>query len=164
MLTNSERAEQAFKKRFVVKSKSANALYPGPYTQRWPDCDPNKYSIVIKGESGLGKTNWLKYQLAHLGGFFYVKGSISALRHYDGSPWIIMDDIRYPEKFKQFLDLMDRENPGRISVSPTGNYDYDVPVAKYVFLTNGELLDDINAMDIYGNVARRMAIFDFKKL
>lgn len=165
MLTNSEKAETAFKRRFVKKRKT-DFKYYGPYTKQWPDCDPNKYSIVIRGESGLGKTNWLKYVLPHLGlgGYFYVKGSISALRHYDGSPWIIMDDIRYPEKFKQFLDLMDRENPGRISVSPTGNYDFDVPEAKYVFLTNGELLDDINTMDIYGNVARRMQIYDFKDL
>lgn len=127
-----------------------SVVYCGPY-KPFPSWDKSK-SLVLTGKAGMGKTQHAKWYCAQNGGFYYVKGRMDKLKHYDGSPWIIFDDIVIPDNWKQWdiNALVDVENGGELPFR-YGNADIPGGVMR-IFITNGQLC----LPDQYGDVARRI--------
>lgn len=127
-------------------------VYYGPY-RKFPEWDEDKFSLLLTGAPGMGKTQHTRAYCKENGGYFYVKGRLDRLKHYDGSPYIIFDDIVVPDSWKQ-VDcnaLVDVENGGELPFR-YGNADLPGGV-KRIFLTNGQLVIPDTG---YGDVERRI--------
>lgn len=154
MMKHADTYERNWKKRFIRAPEPT--VYYGPYPYRIPDSwDWRTHTLVIQGAPGMNKTQWLKYELKHrFGSICYIKGSLSGLKKFEGEDAILLDDVNIPEHFSQFNALMDVENGGAISVSPTGLYDFNMPYGTpRIFITNGYLLDVLSIQA--GDVTRR---------
>lgn len=94
------------------KRKISRTIYDGP----WPLIKWNHISKAIRliGKPGVGKTQWMHWLAMHnYGSYFYCKGSMEAMRHYNGEACVIYDDIKvdkYPNT--EWDDVFDCENGG----------------------------------------------------
>lgn len=99
--------------RKLDSDKFAGKRYYGPYCFQPPKAwDSDIQTLVIVGDKGAGKTQWAKHYCDYQGGFLFCKGSLDALKHYNGQPWIIFDDIRvedYPQMkcWSEVFDVCD---------------------------------------------------------
>lgn len=98
-------------------------LYFGPYNYGMGNHPFNlldemkKRSVFIRGPPGVGKTQYFRYFFAHAQlNYFYVKGTLSRLSHFDNQDVIIFDDVDVGEKFtpSSWNALTDVENGGDI--------------------------------------------------
>lgn len=141
MFQHSAAAEKSFKKRKMTPI--APRLYYGPYQECFSfDEDlfkawiPDEQSLEVIGTAGLGKTQWARYHCAHDGGYFYCKGTLNCLRHYNNEPWIIFDDVTHD--LKDCNALLDVENGGAI---PARYADLFIPPGvKRMFIHNGGMI------------------------
>ena len=135
--------------RLKKKSKFSPTLYYGPY---WPiDWDDKRYTLILEGEPGLGKTQWAKWWGATKGGYFYCKGSLECMKHYAQEPAIIFDDINV-DKCKDLTDVFDVENGGCYEARYQ-NADIPAGVPR-VWLQN----PGVQIPDPYGRIIGRRAI------
>lgn len=130
MAVHGHNIERNIKKR-MRKPVAPPAPYCGPYPHvvDWPE---NK-CLFIWGGAGLGKTQFAKYLL---GEHFYVKGSLEALRHWDGSQPIIFDEWPYNDpKHNQQKVLLDMQDGAYVMLSH--NATVFIPAGtKKVFISN----------------------------
>ena len=94
------------------KRKIMRTHYDGPWPMlAWND---RSKSMRLIGAPGVGKTQWMHWLALHnWGSYFYCKGSMEAMRHYNGEGCIIYDDIKvdkYPKT--EWDDVFDCENGG----------------------------------------------------
>lgn len=103
-------------RRKLDTTKFAATLYYGPYRFKAPaDWDSSKQTLLVTGDVGMGKTQWARHYAEHAGGYFYCKGSLEALKHYKGQPWIIFDDIKVAKyNFDCWTDVFDVSDGGAI--------------------------------------------------
>lgn len=104
------------------KRKIARTTFDGPWPILKWNKKPSDYgdhgmatkALRMIGEPGIGKTQWLQWLALHTwGSYFYCKGSMEAMRHYNGEGCIIYDDIKvekYPKA--EWDDVFDCENGG----------------------------------------------------
>jgi len=111
MLQYAKTAEANFR---TKSARPSELIFLGP-TLPFPEWNQLK-ALILVGSSGLGKTQAAMNFCRHNGGYFYVKGRCDRLKHYNGAPWIILDDIE-PERTWQVNDwcsLLDVENGGSV--------------------------------------------------
>jgi len=115
MCVNGHNIERNLKRKLDA-SKFAATLYYGPYRFEPPaDWDDSKQTLLVTGDVGIGKTQWARHYAEHNGGYFYCKGSLEALKHYKGQPWIIYDDIKVAKyNFDCWSDVFDVSDGGAI--------------------------------------------------
>jgi hypothetical protein len=101
---------RAEKRRKVIKPR----LYYGPYMFN-PTWDSDEKTLVVVGEPGVGKTQWARWYCASEG-YFYCKNRLDCMRHYNGEPWIIFDDINVEDYTNVDLQgVFDVENGGSVN-------------------------------------------------
>ena len=111
-------------------------MYYGPWPKEWDvsHIDQKKYSVVIRGASGIGKTQWMRQQLRDQD-YLYVKGSLQGLKNYAGQHTIVFDDITiHGDDVMKYNALMDVESGGAVRVL-YGTADIGAGVKRF-FLTN----------------------------
>ena len=95
---------------FLKRVGSENAL------NHWANivCSPYGIEAAWRCVQLWPKTQWMQWLALHnYGSYFYCKGSMEAMRHYNGEPCIIYDDIKvekYPKT--EWDDVFDCENGG----------------------------------------------------
>lgn len=130
-------------------------VYNGPFAKGFDvitmETMAENKSFVIRGQAGVGKTQWMRYFMAHNDQpYCYVKGSLQGLKTYNGEPWIVFDDLTiHGEDVMKWNALLDVESGGHIRIL-YGTVDIP-PGVRRIFLTNPEcegglLLPDIPAI------------------
>jgi hypothetical protein len=116
MCVNGHNIERNLRRK-LNPSKYALTLYYGPHYFKAPeDWDRDRQTLLLTGDVGAGKTQWARYFCAHEGGYFYCKGSLECLKHYQNQPWIIFDDIAVAKyNFECWADVFDVADGGAIT-------------------------------------------------
>lgn len=129
-------------------------VYCGPFGNNFQiprEVFEKNLALIVRGESGIGKTQWARYVASHTwGDYLYVKGSLQGLRNYQGEKCIIFDDLTiHGDDVMKYNALMDVESGGTVRVLYGS---VDIPPGVYrIFLTNdalegGLLVPDIPAL------------------
>lgn len=90
-------------------------MYHGPFPKHMHDLvkghNWDTHGLHLWGESGIGKTSFAKYIMAHeCGGHHMVKGSIDELRNWDRKLPLLFDDIVFTSRDdKRFTNNFSRE-------------------------------------------------------
>lgn len=163
MLQHGATAERNYKRFKSGERKRGPTLYEGPYKRWWfyfmENHDWTK-TMVIRGPSGIHKTQFLKYYTAHNGGHFYAKGKCKdTLRDADDEDYsyLILDDA---SKLLNDLDaddqnsILDVENGGSIHAKYK---DVVIPPSKRIFIANHNIEWKIQAAP---ELKRRFVYYD----
>lgn len=127
-------------------------IYHGPYRNiQWMNYS---HTLMLTGPPGVGKTQWAKWWASHAGGYFYCKGSLECLRHYNGEAVIIYDDIKVANYAAlEWDDVFDVENGGTI----TARYkDITIPPGPKIWLQNEGITVPDPYYRIYGRRAQSL--------
>lgn len=115
------------------KPKVMARIFNGPFMDiQWTNYS---HTLILEGEPGVGKTQWARWWGAHHGGYFYCKGSLECLRHYNNEAVVIYDDIDI-EKYDKLKwdDIFDVENGG--TIAGMRYKDITVPPGPKIWLQN----------------------------
>lgn len=96
MALNAHNIERSLIKRRRVARNGTS--YYGPHLPVYwlfPDWNPRAQSLFVYGPSGTGKTEFFRYWMAHAGGFFNISGALDSIKSYDGSPNILLDNVKF---------------------------------------------------------------------
>lgn len=134
-----DKFESAYKRRRYTAPQPI--LYYGPYNHieisaKIETAFKDNMSVVVRGPSGWGKTQFIRYTLAHMNAhYFYCKGSIQGMKNYRDENVIFFDDISVMgDDLMKWNTLMDVENGGQMRVL-YGTAEI-LPGVKRIFLTN----------------------------
>ena len=109
--------------------------YNGPY-EHWCDWDHSKFSLLIWGPAGGGKTQYARWLLAHkFGGYTYVKKSHEELKKISFEKPLLFDEVYLIDKEAEMSrEITDVENGGSVACR---NADVLIPPGvPRVFLSN----------------------------
>lgn len=156
ILWNKRPREMALHAKNIIENLSASkrqklsaTIYNGP----WLDiCWKHQHmTLILRGLPGVGKTQWARWWGASHGGYFYCKGSLECLRHYNNEAVIIYDDIKVDNYAKlEWDDVFDVENGGNIS---SRYKDISIPPGPKIWLQN----HGISVPDPYHRIYGRRA-------
>lgn len=119
----------------MKKSTREPEVFYGPYPDYFPDWDRESKCLVLTGEAGTCKTQWARWFCAHNGGYFYFKGGYEQLREYDGSEWLIMDDLKH--NLEDCNDLVCVKQGGDLKARWS---DIESPICKKIIIANPDML------------------------
>lgn len=155
MLKFGETIERNLRKRFAPASPYQP--YLGPYGQ-WIDWNFKKFSLLIWGPSGGGKTQFARWLMAHLfGDYIFVKKNHEELKKVTQWKPFLFDEVYLIEKEAALSrEITDVENGGSISCR---NFDGTIPSdIPRVFTSNYEFPFKNPREAVYG---RRVISFEY---
>lgn len=156
MLQFGQSAERNWKRRRL--GECCDVVYYGPSIRQPEEWDPAKQTLIIKGPSGVGKTQWALEFGRRNGGYLKI-GHYQKLKDWNGERVIIFDDCDdslNAQDVSTWISITETESTRDFRVL---HGVVTIPPVIKIILTNGALTPRDNAA---GAVARRCCWWEYE--